>query len=142
MHDFTQSTSAVFVPKIRRKQVEAMRHIRPLLRIDGSVYSPIKGIDKIDPFKTSFLWNAEPEDLKYLFPFSDSIEILTFHTYAATVFFKPSLAEVYASIRRFVRDWSHVRWFCLETSNLDRLNVIGDVHFVRCRLFGEPREDV
>lgn len=100
------------VPEITDDQIAEMRHIEPVLRIEH-MYRRIKNADAIDPRDESCIWNAEPTDAE---PFTvgllDSTTIITQHR--SSVFFKPSLAEVYAWIRVFVPEhWNRIRFFYL-----------------------------
>lgn len=83
------------VPEISDEQISAMRHIEPVLR-DGEsfMYRRITGIDKIDPRNASFLWDARPTGREFTFHRLNMVTIITQHH--SSVFFKPSLAEIYA----------------------------------------------
>lgn len=65
--------------------------------------------------------------------------IPSFHRYAAAICFKPSLAEVLGSIKRYCRDWSTVRYFALRTEGLSSSNCIGSTwHWSECILITDP----
>lgn len=102
------------VPKISDKQIEDMRHIEPVLRVrNSSMYQKIKGIKNQDARNVSFLWYAEPTGPEFTFDTLNQSEIITQHH--SSVFFKPSLAEVYAWIRIYLpKEWCLLRYFCLE----------------------------
>jgi hypothetical protein len=101
------------VPPISDAQIAEMRHIEPVLKIPESVmYRRIKDADLLDPRNVSFLWNAEPIGGEFTFDTLNVTEIITQHH--SSVFFKPSLAEVYAWIRAYMPEtWSRVLYFCL-----------------------------
>jgi hypothetical protein len=133
------TTEPLLVPDIYDHEIAAMRHIEPLLQVPGTAwYQRIKGIQDIHPRNVSYLWNAEPCGELMAFGPLGRVTIMSFHKFGAPVFFKPSLAEVYASILRFVPEWKHVRFFSLRSENLGTANVIGDCHWCLCDLFGEP----
>lgn len=139
MTELYYTTQAVLVPEISDEQIAAMRHIQPLLREPNTrKFARIKGIEAIDPRGVSFLWDAEPQREVLYFNSLDEIGIMTFHKFGAPVYFKPSLAEVYASIMRFVPDWSRINFFCLNSHNMGPQNVIGNCHWCYCSLFGNP----
>lgn len=135
----------VLVPEISDSEIKSMRHIRPLIREDGTHwYRKIKGSDTLDPREIAFTWDAQPDDVAMAFSPLNKVEIMTFHKFGAPSFFKPSLAEVYAAIRRCCPDFRDVWYFYLHSDHLDVANVIGDCHWCRCTLFGscdyfEPR---
>lgn len=128
----TNEIDAVLVPAISPEQVTAMRHIEPLVMTPQG-YCRIRGIDLVHPFNVSYLWNAEPVGLAL--PVGSGVDIITFHHYGAPALFKPSLAEVYASIMRYVRDWRQVRYFYLHSENMGTESVIDGCHWCRCTLF-------
>jgi hypothetical protein len=128
------SAKTSLVPTISDCQLESMsRQIRPLIKIDGW-YWTIKGERHLR--NQSYLWDAEPEAKMFPPSILDQIEIMTFHTWGAPVFFKPSIAEVMGCIGRFVPDYSLVRYFYLESHDMGPGNVIGNCHWCRCKLFG------
>jgi hypothetical protein len=101
------------VPAISDAQIAAMRHIEPVLR-DGEsgMFRRIIGIGKIDPKTTSFLWDAKPTGQEFTFHTLNISTIITQHT--SSVFFKPSLAEVYAWLLVYMPEtWGNVTHFCL-----------------------------
>lgn len=132
----------VLVPEISDEQIEEMRAIEPLLREPETCwYRRILGISKIHPRRSSFLWDAKPTGERLTFGPLNNVAIITFHTYGAPALFKPSLAEVYASIRRYLPEtWTAVRYFCLQSENLGSEHIIGDCHWCKCILFGSPYE--
>ncbi len=127
----------IYVPKINDEEITKMRHIEPLLRVPNTCwYQRIKEQNMIDPRAVSFLWDAEPTGVQMAFSPLDQVSIISFHKYGAPSLFKPSLAEVYAAIRRFLISWNDIRFFLLD-SNLDSQSIIGDCHWCVCHLFGE-----
>lgn len=136
------TTKPALVHDLMDHELDAMRHIEPLLRVpDTCWYRRIADIQTIDPRGVSYLWSAKPTGSRMAFGPLSQITIMSFHRYGAPVFFKPSLAEVYGAIRRFVPDWSRVRFFCLRADDMGPEHVIGDCHWCFCDLFGEPLQD-
>ena len=90
-----------------------MRHIEPVLQVpDSCMYRRIKDATSIDPRQESCLWDAEPTGKEFTYGTLDITRVVTQHT--SSIFFKPSLAEVYAWIRVFFHDrWQEVDCFCL-----------------------------
>ena len=133
------TTKPVFVHELMEHEIEAMRHIEPLLNIpDTCAYQRIRGIQSVDPRGETYLWDAEPYGERLCFGPLNSITIMSFHRFGAPALFKPSLAEVYGSIHRFVPDWSRVRFFSLRADNMGPEHILGDCHWCFCDLFGEP----
>ena len=135
-----KTTKPVYIPEISDSLVERMRsHIEPLIPDSdaGSGYRRIKDVERIDARRQSFLWDAEPCGPRLVFEPLNQLQIITFHAFGAPVFFKPSLAEVYAGILRFVPEWERIRFFALRADNLGADNIIGSCHWCRCSLFGE-----
>ena len=101
------------VPEITDDQIAEMRHIEPVLEVVRSgMYQRIRGIKHIDPRATSFLWDAQPIGEEFTADVRNQSKIITQHRSA--VFFKPSLAEVYAWIRVYLgSQWDSVKFFCL-----------------------------
>lgn len=99
------------VPDISPKQIKEMRHILPVLNC-GNMFREISGSREIDPVNSSFLWDAKPEGEEFTFSQPNMTTVITQHY--SSVFFKPSLAEVYAWILVYMpRDWNCVTNFCL-----------------------------
>lgn len=135
------TTKPVYVPDLFDHELAEMRMIEPLLSVPQTCcYRRIKDIQSVDPRGQSYLWDAEPIGEQMAFGPLGRVTIMSFHRFGAPSFFKPSLAEVYASIRRFVPDWSRVRFFCLRSQDLGPQHIIGDCHWCFCDLFGEPIE--
>lgn len=65
----------------------------------------------------------------------DMCRVPTFHTAACSVFFKPSLAEVYAAVRRAVPDWREARFLWLDQIYGDWRDCWGSYHMARAMLF-------
>jgi hypothetical protein len=100
------------VPKITDEQIREMIHIEPLLKTESNMYQRIAGIPFLDPRKDSFLWDAKPIGREFTFTCLNITEIITQHK--SGVFFKPSLAEVYAWIRVYMPEtWKDVDYFCM-----------------------------
>ena len=101
------------IPHITDSQIAEMRHIEPVLRVrDSCMYQRIKGIESIHARETSFLWSAEPTGEEFTFDVLNQTQIITQHL--CSIFFKPSLAEVYAWIRLHFQDnWRSVTHFCI-----------------------------
>lgn len=100
------------VPSITDKQIAEMRHIEPVVKSSGVMWRRILGADKIDPRNVSCVWYQEPTGDEFSFDTLNTSTIITQHHSA--VFFKPSLAEVYAWIRVYMPDtWGLVKYFHL-----------------------------
>lgn len=101
------------VPSITNDQIAKMRHIEPVVKIPNSVfYQRIEGADKLHPRDVSCIWDRKPIGDPFTFHTLDITEIITQHH--GGVFFKPSLAEVYAWILLYMpTEWTRVRYFCL-----------------------------
>ena len=83
------------VPEITDEQIADMLKIVPTLQY-GNMYRTIKGYKKLDPRNVSFIWDAMPTGREYTFHVLEMTHIVTQHR--SSVFFKPSLAEVYSWI--------------------------------------------
>lgn len=121
------------VPAITDEQIAEMRHIEPVLR-DGERqwFRRIKDARKLHPRDVSFLRDAEPTGDDFTFDSLNISQIITQHHSA--VFFKPSLAEVYAWIRVYMPEtWREVRFFCLRPA--ERLGGTSDL-FCICDVMG------
>lgn len=119
------------VPEISNSDIAVMRHIEPVLR-QGYMFRRIAGISSIDPRDSSFLWDAKPTGEPFTFSILNMTVIITQHHSA--VFFKPSLAEIYAWIRVYMpMTWQQVRFFCIEDNN--RIDGTTDV-YCKCTVMG------
>lgn len=123
------------VPKISNKQIAAMRHIEPVLQDEETrMYQRIKGIEEIDPRNVSFLWDAQPTGPLFTFQTLNIARIITQHK--SSVFFKPSLAEVYAWILVYMPEtWEQVT--CFHISNVERISRSSDC-VCQCDVMGGP----
>lgn len=132
------------VPKISDIEIEEMRHIQPLIRkhAEDYVFYRIERIDHLSTRTKSFIWDAKPTGKPLSFAPTDDIQILTFHTFGAPALFKPTLAEVYACIRRFVSDWQDVRYFYLHSHDMGVKHVLPSCHWCKCTLFGKTGREV
>ncbi len=112
------------IPPITKDQIAEMRHIQPLLRVgETEGFRRIKNQERLHAENVSFLWDADPDGNEICFGPLDTTTIITLHK--SSVFFKPSLAEVYAWIRLYFREnWAKVGFFCLE--NPRRINGSSD----------------
>jgi hypothetical protein len=124
------------VPEITDAQIAEMRHILPVLAVpNSSMYQLVRGADALDPRSVSFLWDAQPEGEEFTFHILNMTTVITQHHSA--VFFKPSLAEVYAWIRFYLGDnWASVSHFCMGESQ--RIGSCTDV-MCWCELLGGPQ---
>lgn len=129
------------VPEISDADLIEMRSmIEPLMIIDENRFHRICGIDAIDPRDVAFTWSAKPDGPQLDCSPLDHLEIVTFHRFGAPSLFKPSLAEAYASIRRFCPDWKKgVKFFALQL--FGDQPILGRVHVARCHLFGSSLRD-
>lgn len=123
------------VPPISDKQIKEMRHIEPVLKLPEScMYRRIANQDKLHARDVSFIWNAEPAGGEFCFDVLNSTTIITQHH--SSVFFKPSLAEVYAWIRIYMPDsWRMVRFFCLKLDSVKRIACSSDF-MAECEVMG------
>ena len=121
------------VPSISDKQIALMRHIHPVLRVgESSFFRRIEGIEKVDPRTESFLWDAKPCGDEFTFDTSGQTTVITQHH--SSVFFKPSLAEVYAWIRFYMGEhWPEVKCFCM--GDAERIGASTDI-WCKCVLLG------
>lgn len=121
------------VPLISDGDISEMRHIEPVLAVaNTAMYQRIKDSAKLHPRNVSFLWDAEPVGDLFTFDTLDKAVILTQHE--SSVFFKPSLAEVYAWIRVYMPEaWENVRYFCM--GNMKRIPHSSDC-VCECTLMG------
>lgn len=119
------------VPSISDAEISEMRHIEPVLAEDG-MFRRIVGVEKLHPRDVSFLWNAKPHGDLFTFEQLNITTIITQHH--SSVFFKPSLAEVYAWIRFYLREqWNQVKFFCLESP--ERIASSTDF-YCKCQIMG------
>jgi hypothetical protein len=120
------------VPHITDKQIAKMRHIEPVIKSEGGMYRRIKGVEKLHPRNVSFLWDAVPTGDEFTFDSLNTSTIITQHH--SSVFFKPSLAEVYAWIRVYMpKEWDRVKYFHLSEAN--RVGGSTDI-FCHCTIMG------
>lgn len=121
------------VPRISDAKIAEMRHIEPVLYDpDTNRYRKIDGVSRMDPRYTSFLWDAKPAGEPFRVDRMQTAHVITQHK--SDVFFKPSLAEVYAWIRFYLSDrWSDVKFFCINTQ--ERIHGGTDV-VCQCLLIG------
>lgn len=100
------------VPSITDEQIAAMKHIEPVVLGSDGWYRRIPNANKIHARDCAFNWldgtvgkGFQPGPL-------NQAEIITQHH--SSVFFKASLAEVYAWILFYMPDsWKRVKYFCL-----------------------------
>lgn len=136
MRTLWELTKPTYVPDISDERIAEMRkQISPLIKHDNRYYR-IRGIDELDAREQSYIWGAECDGEPMLFGPLETLKIMTFHKWGAPALFKPSLAEVYSSIDRFIPDTGFIGFFCLQSDNLGPQNVIGDCHWCVCELLG------
>lgn len=125
-------------PRISDKQIAEMRHIVPVIRDQESIFYRLqKDGDKIDPRGVAFNWNAIPCGEEFAFGELDQATIVSQHR--CPYLFKPSLDEVYASIRaNFGDNWRRVRFFELLNDSVRRIGGTTD-YYAECRVFGGRR---
>ena len=121
------------VPSITGEQIAEMRHILPVMQAETpGMYQLIAGSDKLDPCETSFLRGAKPQGPEFTYHVLNQVEVITQHH--SSIFFKPSLAEVYAWIRFYMGDnWRQVKHFYLHDPH--RVGSTTDIA-CQCLLFG------
>jgi hypothetical protein len=124
------------VPSISDEDLaEMVSAIKPVIRSRGSFYQDMTWPDAPDPRHDSFLWHARPVGEEFAFHQLNQCGIITQHK--SCVFFKPSLAEVFAWVRVFAGDnWRLFTHFCLESPA--RIGASSDFS-ARCTLCGGPR---
>lgn len=134
-----ETTFPEYVPKIEPAIVEAMRaQITPaLLDPEKHWLHRIKGIDEINAYNQSFIWDGETEGEPMSWSPLDHLKIPSLHTFAASANFKPTLAECYAAIRRFLPDYSQVRWMAIEIPNRGQPAMFDTNHLAHLHLFGD-----
>lgn len=123
------------VPPITDDQINAMRHIEPVLQDPKSgMYRRVAKIQKVHPRNESFLWDARPTGKEFTFHALNEATIITQHE--SSVFFKPSLAEVYAWMLVYLPDdWNRFGYFFLGEPN----RISGSTDCVcECQLLGGP----
>ena len=140
-YEFYDKCKLALVPEIDDAALEAMlRTMRPVCRVNGYRFRE-QIIDGIDRRQAAYTWNeprlGRPVQL-YLAGLNCKV-VPTFHTYGYYGFFKPSLAEVCACIRRSVTNWQLIRFFWLDTS---KARIVDQFHECECHIFGEEEIDV
>lgn len=114
---------------------EMMAHIRFLWsKSERSSALCSLEIATVDPRKSSFIWDTDGRVGEPLVHRQTTgvIDIPTFHTFGAPVLFKPSIAEVMASIRFFFGDnWREVGFFWMDDRDLGSEAVVGQFHCAR-----------
>ena len=121
------------VPKITDAQIAKMRHIEPLLKDrDSGMYRRTDNGSRLDPRNVSCIWSAQPVGEEFTFHTLNVGRILTQHH--SSIFFKPSLAEVYAWLLIYMpMSWERVRFFHLGEAR----RIGGTTDFVcECDVFG------
>ncbi len=136
LFNFWDQMKVNFVPDIGDAELsEMLAQMKPVMEVGGR----FREIKMVHPRDDSFIWDPKPGRLVQLYLGSlNSVDIITFHR--SSIFFKPSMAEVMASIRRFVPDWSPVRFFQVVPDSAVRID--GGHILARCRLFGGEQRDV
>jgi len=141
MTDFWSRCKPQLIPEISDADLEVMlEQIKPITSVGNNRFREIvvKGVDRR---KAAFTW--EPKLGRAVQVYCGGLNdtaILTFHTWAYYGFFKPNLAEVYGCIKAFVPDWSAIRFFWLNSEEMDRRNIIGNWHWCPCILFGDEQK--
>lgn len=123
------------IPKISDEEIsEMLQKITPLMIVDGKWGDALYQIDGIENVATrdfAFLWDAKPKGREHVFHFSRTF--ITYHTWAYYGFFKPTLAEVYAQIRK-LDNWESFDFFALK-SDMQPSMIIDEYHWCFCKLF-------
>jgi hypothetical protein len=136
------------IPEISDEQLEDLYlRIKPVVRFDTSVndgkIEPLKiyaegmpfYIKDVDPRTVAFTWDPKPvnpaKDIERL------DDIVTYHSFGAPVFFKPSIAEVLTQIPRKYLEKTVA--FEVRTKDLGNWNVVtkdgNSYHVVMTRLY-------
>ena len=132
------------IPEITDEQcIEMLYSMWPVHRIGGEGQYRVIAPNGIHLRKMAYTWVERPEAREVNLTERNKLgTILTMHTCAYYGFFKPTLAEVLAFIRRDVVDWQRVKYFYL-----DPCEVMGDkagssmvnsgVHVAVCTMWAE-----
>lgn len=130
------------VPEITDNDVRDMLSImKPVVKRENRFH--LVDIEGVHPREVAYTWSPRIGRRVKLFEHTlNSKEIITFHNYGYCGFFKPSLAEVCASIARFVPDYSMIRFFWLKQHEVDLSHIIESCHWCCCVLFGDEQLDV
>jgi len=131
------------IPKINSNDLEEMLSIiRPLKMVEENRFREIL-TDGVDRRRVAFTWEPKlGRPVQVYRGGLNDVTILTFHTWAFHGFFKPTLAEAYGCIRKFVPEWRAIRFFWLNSQGMDRRNIVGNFHWCPCVLFGEEMTSV
>lgn len=146
MTKFWDKCEVNMVPEISDGDIEAMLKVmKPVANVKPIGHGRFREIDvgDVDRRGTSYIFSPKlgrPVQI-YLGGLNDRT-ILTFHTLAYYGMFKPTLAESLACIRRHVPAWFLVRYFWLDSANMDHKNIVGNFYWCRCVLFGEEEANV
>lgn len=138
------TTTTKLIDDIDDQTIVAMRQQIRLAMFDGARnwLRRVADMDSLDARYDCCTWNARPEGNPMRWSPMDHLTIPSFHTFGASVFFKPSLAECYAAIRRFVPDYSRIRWMVVRLPYEDRKAVVDERHHIaRLDLFGESVQE-
>lgn len=133
------NTETCLVPPIADFEIQQMLEtMSPVKSVGTNRYRKI--VDVGDARNVSYIWDAKLDGPTMMFDPMNTIKIITFHEWSYYGFFKPSLAETLACIRKSVVSWEHIRYFCIDSENMGPEHIIGNYHWAYCYLFGEPFE--
>lgn len=140
---FWERCKVRLVPPVSDETLEEMAAaIKPLKAVGNGRFREILTAG-VDPRRVAFTWEPKLGRAVRVYRGGlNNVTILTFHTYGDPSLFKPSLAEVYGGIRQAVPNWSPVRFFWLNSEDLDARNLVGGCHWCRCVLFGDEEPHV
>jgi len=140
---FYEKCKPSMIPKITDAKLEEMiKIIKPVKQVDDHRFREIL-TDGVDRRGVAYTWDPKlgrPVQI-YRGGLND-VTMMTFHTWAYYGFFKPTLAEAYGCIRAFVPNWEDIRYFWLDSDNMDSRNIMGDYHWCPCILFGPEMTNV
>lgn len=144
MDDLYSRLELTLLPKITDAQIrEMLKVMNPIKEVEEYRYR-LMDIKGIHPRDFAYTWSEKPLGRPLKLHKHGALEsrcILTYHGFGFHGFFKPSLAEVLACIRRDVKNWELIRYFHVEAIDTDQKifmpMVNSGVHVGLCRLFGE-----
>lgn len=143
MASFWEKCKVRMIPDISDSDLEEMLSmIRPVAQVENNRFREII-TDGVDRRGVSYTWEPRLGRPVQIYRGGlNEVSMATFHTWAYYGFFKPTLAETYGCIRAFVPDWKLARFIWLNTTEMDRRNIIGDFHWCSAVLFGSEMTNV
>lgn len=146
VRDYELYETVKLIPDISDTEIKEMLNtMNPVVFLDGDNEAATHGaglyvvdVLDVDFRKVAYTWDPTIlRQARLAYGNGWDAEIMTFHKFGAPSYFKPSLAETLACIRKTMPDgWKRVKFFWLDSRNLDCSNVISSYHYCRCKLFG------